>query len=132
MGADTDTVLLPCIVGDSQLAGGVRLRLRIGGRQLLLDACRSSITIGRTEDNDVVVKDHLISRLHARIEISHNKFIVLLDQSRNGTVVQPAPGALLFIRRGTLRLNGCGMIGLGRPPEQDAPHTIGFRCEEIW
>jgi len=36
----------------------------------------------RAEDNDVVIKGNLISRLHARIEISRNKF-VLIDQSTN-------------------------------------------------
>lgn len=132
MGTDTDaTGMVRVIAGDSHPSGGTRLRLQFGGRELLLDERRSSITIGRTEDNDVVVKDQLISRLHARIAISHNKLVVLTDQSTNGTVVQPAAGDLYFLRRDTLRLNGRGMIGLGRPPEQDSPHTIRFTCEEV-
>ena len=88
-----------------------------------------SITIGRAEDNDVVVKGNLISRLHARIEISRNKF-VLIDQSTNGTFVQTADGEEAFVRRDSLQIKGQGMIGLGRLPEQGSPQTIRFNCEE--
>ena len=55
--------------------------------RLVVDERHSSITIGRAEDNDLVIKGNLISRLHARIEINRNKF-VLIDQSTNGTFVQ--------------------------------------------
>ena len=65
------------------------------GRWCSTSATRA-IAIGRAEDNDVVVKGNLISRLHARIEINRNKF-VLIDQSTNGTFVQIAG------RRGVLR-----------------------------
>ena len=88
-----------------------------------------SITIGRAEDNDVVIKGNLISRLHARIEINRNKF-VLIDQSTNGTFVQTADGEESFVRRDSLQIKGEGMIGLGRLPEQDSPQTIRFDCEE--
>ena len=43
--------------------------------------------MGRAEENDLVVKGNLISRLHARIEMSRNKFM-LIDQSTNGTFVR--------------------------------------------
>ena len=89
-----------------------------------------SVTIGRAEDNDVVVKGNLISRLHARIEISRNKF-VLIDQSTNGTFVQTADGEESFVRRDSLQIKGQGMIGLGRLPEAGSPQTIRFVCEEV-
>ena len=82
-------------------------------RELMLDEQHPSITIGRAEDNDVVIKGNLISRLHARIEISRNKF-VLIDQSTNGTFVQTADGEESFVRRDSLQIKGEGMIGLGR------------------
>ena len=41
---------------------------------------RKSATLGRAEDNDVVVKGNLISRVHARIEASRDKF-TLVDES---------------------------------------------------
>jgi adenylate cyclase len=71
-----------------------------------------------------------VSRLHARIEVSRNKFL-LVDQSTNGTFVQTADGEEAFIRRGSLQLKGQGIIGLGRRPKQGSPHTIRFSCEEI-
>ena len=67
----------------------MRLRLRCQDRELIVDERHPNIAIGRAEDNDVVVKGSLISRLHARIEINRNKF-VLIDQSTNGTFVQSA------------------------------------------
>ncbi len=124
------TSMLPGLASESRPAQHMRLRLRCQDRELLVDEQHSSITIGRAEDNDVVVKGNLISRLHARIEISRNKF-VLVDQSTNGTFVQSADGEESFVRRDSLQIKGQGMIGLGRLPEQGAPQTIGYSCEEI-
>src|SRR5436189_16968 len=107
----------------------LRLRLRWQDRELLVEERHSSVTIGRAEDNDMVVKGNLISRLHARIEISRNKF-VLIDQSTNGTFVQSADGEESFVRRDSLQIKGQGMIGLGRLPERGSPQTIGYACEE--
>jgi adenylate cyclase len=70
-------------------------------------------------------------RLHARIEINHNRFLILDDQSTNGTFVQTADGEELFARHDSLQLKGQCMIGLGRVPVQGSPHTILFTCEEI-
>jgi hypothetical protein len=117
------------VAGDS-LARSMRLRLRLDDRELLADERDSRITLGRAEDNDLVVKGHLVSRLHARIEISRNSF-VLIDQSTNGTFVQTVDGEEAFVRHESLVLKRQGMIGLGRPPELGSPHTIHFTCEEI-
>lgn len=103
----------------------VRLRLRFQDREVLVDEQRPNIAIGRAEDNDVVVKGNLISRLHARIEINRNKF-VLIDQSTNGTFVQTADGEEAFVRRDSLQIKGKGMIGLGRLPDEESPQTIRF------
>jgi pSer/pThr/pTyr-binding forkhead associated (FHA) protein len=107
----------------------MRLRLRCQDREVVVDERHSSITIGRAEDNDVVVKGSLISRLHARIEINRNKF-VLIDQSTNGTFVQSSDGEESFVRRDSLQIKGQGMIGLGRLPEAASPQTIRFVCED--
>ena len=131
-GTDTDTtVIVPGIAGDSHPARGMRLRVQFDDRELLVDERRSSITIGRAVDNDLVVKGHLISRLHAHIEISRNKFVILIDQSTNGTFVQTDDEEELFIRQDILQLKGQGIIGLGCVPQQGSQHTIHFTCEEI-
>jgi adenylate cyclase len=92
MGTDTETIMVPVIVGYSGSARGMRLRLRFDDRELVVNELPSSITIGRAEENDVVVKGHLSSRLHARIVIGRSNF-VLIDQS-----VQTGYGEELFIR----------------------------------
>lgn len=106
------------------------MRLRFDDRELLVDKRRPSVTIGRGEDQDIVVKGERISLIHARIEISDNKF-VLIDQSTNGTYVQTADAEESFIRRGSSQLGGQGMIGLGSRPRQGSPHTIRFTCEDL-
>jgi adenylate cyclase len=131
MGNNTETTKVHVTQHDSHPARGMRLRLRFHDRELLVDERHSSVTIGRADDNDLVVKGHLISRLHARIEITHNKFLVLIDQSTNGTFVQSADGEGLFVRRDSIQLKGQGMIGLGHLPEQGTAHTIHFICEEV-
>jgi adenylate cyclase len=123
------TSMVPAISMNSRPVRLLRLRIRANDRDLVVDEQHSSITIGRAEDNDVVIKGNLISRLHARIEISRNKF-VLIDQSTNGTFVQTADGEESFVRRDSLQIKGQGTIGLGRLPEQDSPQTIRFVCEE--
>ena len=123
------TSMVPAISMNSRPVRVLRLRIRANDRDLVIDEQHSSITIGRAEDNDVVIKGNLISRLHARIEISRHKF-VLIDQSTNGTFVQTADGEESFVRRDSLQIKGEGTIGLGRLPEHDSPQTIRFVCEE--
>jgi adenylate cyclase len=124
------TSMVPAIATLARGTRQMRLRLRCQDREILIDEARPNIAIGRAEDNDLVVKGNLISRLHARIEISRNKF-VLIDQSTNGTFVQTSDGEEAFVRRDCLQIKGEGMIGLGRLPDRDSPQTIRFICEEI-
>jgi len=106
-----------------------RLRLRFQGQELIVDDNRTNIAIGRAEENDVVIKGNLISRLHARIELSRNKF-VLIDQSTNGTFVTTREGEEAFVRRDSMQLKGEGLIGFGRVPESGASMTLRYVLEE--
>ena len=89
---------------------------------------RKSATLGRGEGNDVVVKGNLISRVHARVEISKNKF-TLVDQSTNGTFVQIGSDQEIFVRRDSTQLVGEGVIGLGRITEPGTPSAVHFIVE---
>jgi adenylate cyclase len=131
LGTDTETTMVPVIGGYSDSVRDMRLRLRFDDRELVVDQRASSIAIGRAEENDLVVKGRLSSRLHARIVIGRSNF-VLIDQSTNGTFVQTGDGEQFFIRQDIRQLKGQGMIGLGCLPEQGSPHTIHFTCEEIY
>ncbi len=106
-----------------------RLRLRYQGQELIVDDSRTNIAIGRAEENDVVIKGNLISRLHARIELSRNKFL-LIDQSTNGTFVTTREGEEAFVRRDTMQLKGEGLIGFGRVPENGASLTLRYMLED--
>jgi adenylate cyclase len=127
---DDVTSMLPSInVGASQERKALRLRLVMGEREVVVDESRPNIAIGRADENDVVIRGNLISRIHARIEISRNKFL-LIDQSTNGTFVNSDDGEESFVRRDSMQLKGAGMIGLGKVPEAESPQTIQFVCEE--
>ena len=126
---DDVTSMLPAIAMNQRSGGKQRLRLRFQGQEIVVDDQRANITIGRAEDNDFVVKGNLISRLHARIEMSRNKF-VLIDQSTNGTFVQSKEGEEAFVRRDSMQIKGEGMIGLGKVPESGSPLSIRFICED--
>lgn len=106
-----------------------RLRLRIGDRELVVDQHQASVSIGRSDDNDVVLSGEKVSREHARIEY-HGHKVVLIDQSANGTYVQSASGEISRIRRARAQFDGEGMIGFGRRPTQRSSETIHFICEK--
>jgi pSer/pThr/pTyr-binding forkhead associated (FHA) protein len=106
------------------------MRLRFDNRELRVDEQHASITVGRAEGNDVMITGERSSRLHARIELSGDKF-VLTDQSENGTYVRSADGKDSFVRRGSLQLTGQGMIGFGRRPGKDPAHTMHFSCTQV-
>jgi hypothetical protein len=129
-GTGAETTRVPELVGKSDAARSMRLRLRFDERELVVDKRASSVTIGRADENDVVVKGQFSSRLHARI-VTGRSYFVLIDQSTNGTFVQTGDGQEFFVRQDILQLKGDGMIGLGCLPEQGSQHTIHFTCEEI-
>jgi len=106
-----------------------RLRVKFQNQEFVLDDRRTNLAIGRAEENDVVIKGNLISRLHARIELNRNKFL-LVDQSTNGSFVTARGGEESFVRRDSMQLKGEGMIGLGRAPEGSSPLTLRFVCED--
>jgi class 3 adenylate cyclase len=124
------TSMLPAIaLANREQARPRRLRLRCQGQEIVLDDHRTHVTIGRAEDNDIIIKGNLISRLHARIETNKARFL-LYDQSTNGTFVQGPTGEEQFVRRDSLPITGEGLIGLGKAPERDSSQTIRFVCEE--
>ncbi len=128
---DDVTSMLPSVAmaASARERKTLRLRLAFDGNELVLDEQRPHVAIGRADDNDLVIRGNLISRLHARIEISRNKFM-LTDQSTNGTFVKAVDGEESFVRRDSVQIKGEGFIGLGRVPDRDSPLTIRFVCEE--
>jgi class 3 adenylate cyclase len=106
-----------------------RLSLRYQGREVTVGEGRKSATLGRAEENDLVVKGNLISRVHARVEASRDKF-TLVDESTNGTFVQTNAGEEIFVRRDSTQLTGEGVIGLGRVAQPGTALAVHYVVEE--
>ncbi|HVC01615.1 MAG TPA: adenylate/guanylate cyclase domain-containing protein [Steroidobacteraceae bacterium] len=123
------TSMVPAIAARERAAKPQRLRLRYQGQEVFVDEGRANVSIGRAEENDLVVKGNLISRLHARVEIARNRFM-LIDQSTNGTFVVGKDGEEAFVRRDSMQIRGEGLIGLGRAPDSNSSQVIRFICEE--
>lgn len=126
---DEATSMVPTLEMTSKKKNGTRLKLTFRDKTIELDDNQTSINLGRGEDNDLVVKGNLISRIHAKIEKRRGKF-VLIDQSTNGTFLQTVNGEETFVRRDNIELHGEGIIGLGRVAKADSPLAIHYVCEE--
>jgi class 3 adenylate cyclase len=124
------TSMLPTVAWSNNKAKRPKhLSLRCQGQEVMVGAGRKSVTLGRAEDNDIVVKGNLISRLHARVESSRDRF-TLIDESTNGTFVQTSDGEEIFVRRDSTLLTGEGVIGLGRVAQPGTALAIHYVVEE--
>jgi len=124
------TSMLPSIeMGGSAQPGAKRVRVMHQGREIVLEDSRQEITMGRAEENSVVQRGPLISRLHARIELVRGRFL-LIDQSTNGTFVLYADGKEAFVRRDSITLLGAGCIGLGKLPDPAAADVIRYQLQD--
>ncbi|HET7922516.1 MAG TPA: adenylate/guanylate cyclase domain-containing protein, partial [Gammaproteobacteria bacterium] len=106
-----------------------RLMLRYRDQAVEINESNPSAVMGRAEDNDLVVKHTLISRMHARVEYRKGNF-VLVDQSINGTYVHTNGGEELFVRRDNYPIKGTGIIALGQRLPPESPDAISFQSEE--
>jgi adenylate cyclase len=111
-------------------AATVNLHLYSQGHEVVVgDAFKTNITLGRANENDVVVKGQLISRIHARIEIVKSKYF-LIDESTNGTFVQRDDGEEIYVRRDRAELAGSGTIGLGKAADKGTELAIEYAFQE--
>ena len=126
---DEATSMLPTIEWENRGKKASRLLLTFRDQSVEISDRRKGVTIGRAEDNDLVVKGNLISRIHAKVELRRGKFI-LIDQSTNGTFLQNVVGEETFVRRDSTEIRGEGTIGLGRAEEPGASLAIHFKAME--
>jgi adenylate cyclase len=108
--------------------GGARLILSAHGLRAELSEEHPTLTIGRGEQNDIVVAQAIVSRLHARAELRNGR-CVLTDQSANGTFVVPDAAPPSFVHRDSMVLTGTGALGLGEVPSALAPTATTLRYE---
>ncbi len=123
------TSMLPTIEWENKDKRASKLLLNFRDTTVEVSDQRKSVNLGRADDNDLVVKGNLISRIHAKIEMRRGKF-VLVDQSTNGTFLQDLQGKETFVRRDSTELNGEGTIGLGRAEAPGASLAIYYKAIE--
>ena len=121
------TSMLPTIEWENQPRKASRLLLSFRDQTVEVTDQRKNVIMGRAEDNDLVIKGNLISRIHAKVEMRRGKFM-LVDQSTNGTFVQNIQGEEAFIRRDSTELKGAGTIGLGKAEEPGGSLAIHYEA----
>ena len=84
--------------------------------------------MGRFNQSDVVMKNHRVSRSHARIDYRRGKF-VLTDESLNGTFIHTQVGKGIYLKRDEMVLQGKGFISLGGRVAHSSPGAIHFAIE---
>jgi len=123
------TSMLPTIEWESKTRQASKVIVSFRDKTVIVNDRNKSINLGRAEDNDLVIKGNLISRIHAKVEMRRGNF-VLIDQSTNGTFLQSDLGEETFVRRDSITLVGEGIIGLGRVANPGTPLAIHFVCED--
>jgi len=126
---DEATSMVPTIEWESKTRNAGKLTLSFRDTTVEVTDTKKNANMGRADDNDLVVKGNLISRIHARVEKRRGKFL-LIDQSTNGTFLQNVDGEETFIRRDSTELVGEGIIGLGRVAKPGAPLAIHYVLED--
>jgi class 3 adenylate cyclase len=126
---DEATSMLPTLGWESRTQTAARLVVSFRDTTIEVTDLKKHINMGRADDNDLVVKGNLISRIHARIEKRRGRFM-LIDQSTNGTFLQTDTGEETFVRRDSAELVGEGIIGLGRVAKPGTPLAIHYICED--
>ena len=106
-----------------------RLELDYIGEKVTIDAHNDSFTLGRSEDNDLVLLHSRVSRRHASIEFVSGYF-VLTDRSSNGTYVRMG-GDDILVHRDQMRLISEGGISLGRALDDNDSELIQFTCNYV-
>jgi len=123
------TSMLPTIEWENQPRKASKLLLSFRDQSVEVTDQRKNVIMGRAEDNDLVIKGNLISRIHAKVEMRRGKFM-LVDQSTNGTFVQNIQGEETFIRRDSAELKGEGTIGLGKAEGPGGSLAIHYEAFE--
>ena len=109
--------------GETKFISNLVLKYR--GKTIEVNNKRTCVTMGRREDNDLVIHDRRVSRLHAFMEYRDGRY-VLSDQSTNGTCVLLKGRSGIILRKEEMIINNSGVIGLGIVVKFNSPVAIRF------
>ncbi|MBT8342075.1 MAG: FHA domain-containing protein [Desulfatitalea sp.] len=127
-GQPEELTMITTITGDlmrPEKGHDLALGLQFRGLRFAVNHKNPVINLGRDTTNGIVVNDPKVSRLHARIELRKDKFI-LVDQSTNGTYLSREDGLTALLRRDEIALPDRGIIGLGQKAESNDTGAILF------
>ena len=102
------------------------LQIRYLQHRILVDHERPILTMGRGAANHLIIDGPLVSRMHARIELQRNRFM-LIDQSTNGTFLKMNAEEPIFLRRDVIQLEGEGLIRLGKKIGEDEQLAVRYK-----
>jgi len=105
-------------------------KLLVSGQQLLVDEATPLLEIGRDETNNLTLSADCVSRHHLQLRCKDGQ-ILLIDNSTNGTYINREDHNPMFVRRDTLVLEGCGLLGVGATPVLDDSHTMSFSIHYV-
>lgn len=124
---DTDEATTLVVNRPGPVSVPLVLTLTYREREVVLDANRRSVTLGRDKTAELTVDEPKASRNHGRIELRSGKFM-LVDHSANGTYLAIDGDKEYVLRREEYPLHGHGWITLGQS-RATATEVVEYRCE---
>lgn len=106
----------------------LKLYLKKGKQEIVVDVQKPVISIGREDFNDIVIQHSWISRTHAYLE-NRNGIFMVKDKSTNGTFIYPDDSEPIFIKKGEHPLVGKGIIIFGREMEDRKDNELADTIE---
>ncbi len=91
-----------------------------------VDQSKRSVMLGRNHQCELTVTNDFVSRLHARVELRADRFM-LIDQSTNGTYLLPERGDMRHLIHEETPLTGSGFISLGNSDCNNHSELIAYR-----
>jgi class 3 adenylate cyclase len=101
------------------------LVLRYHEKVITLGDTQKILVLGRGEDADLMIRDNLASRQHARIESNFGKFL-LIDHSVNGTFIRFSDNQVIQLSHQQIVLHGAGTLSLGKHFSESPTEIIEF------
>jgi glutamate 5-kinase len=89
----------------------------------------SSLSVGRSQQADIIVGGQSVSRLHAKLFFSKNKFL-LSDTSYNGTYVQ-TKGKVEYLHGQETPLGDEGILSFGSSFNDENQHWVHFSIQPL-
>jgi len=101
------------------------------GTRFRITQQETPVTLGRSEENTIVIPSNAVSRTHARIEYRYGE-LVFIDHSTNGSFITTIPGRRtqdglnIHLHHREWTMAGQGSISFGKPGSWDVSTDINF------